>query len=175
MPQIFKTGALIPGTQVRPRPPGSYAMGSGRFDVVFLEAIFKPGPGEKAKPYSLVGTGSATLVFSLAPLDRADFHATPEWAYADFEAPAGESRGSVGPDEFLGAYHADRSDWEDGNELVFRGPVSLAHLRQVWVDPAHRDTVLEQIRVSGVTAPRGRRWEDVVIPFSSETLPETIS
>lgn len=148
--RLVKSGALLPTPELfrSHDEPGVY------FSLLGLASGGRPlhfGRGD--------AKDAVILVLSLDSLNRDDYHANWGWHHGR------RYPHSVGPKEIVG-FCRDLGQTGHGNEIVFRKPVPVADLREIWVLPENRDRLLQFVRDARLDPPPGKSWEDWVVSRS---------
>jgi hypothetical protein len=156
---ILKSGKLIPGKDAEgTRADESKTFATQDFAVVFLSVANKTfkerGRLEEWLSFGGNKFNQVMLVFSLQPLNRDDYHLTDYYAKGQV-MPYSRTPDQI--EQFAREMHAM------GNEVVFRGPVALDSLREIWVGPGTRMAVLDQLKHDGISQVNGRPIESVVV------------
>lgn len=101
------------------------------------------------------------LIFRLRVLDREDYFVTPSHNYGTRGPRTVDATDKKGLArifwEIAGRHDAGK------NEVVVKEPISYEELVRIEVPVSDRERVLRALRESGIEAPGGRRWEDLVV------------
>lgn len=137
--------------------PQEYQVGSNSEETSLLGVYLELHTHTRPKPFAW---GDVELHFSMALLDREDYHVSPFWDYGQYGPWAATPTVNKGR---IAYYISKYLPTQEQNEFVFIHPVSVRDISQIVVVKGKRQKLLSEIKKHKIICPQEGGCEKLII------------
>jgi hypothetical protein len=154
---IVRSGELLPYRITKTSGEGAFEKHDQ--SQIFFTIFPKTNSPAAINPDLIFSKTKAILVFSKKLFGRSDYHISEGWYYGKFREP-NQRGGSYCPQNID---QVDLLKASGENEVVFQNPVSLKHLKAIWIPSDKKKEVVNLLNNSRILPPNlEKTWEELI-------------